>query len=168
MGETWQGRFASALLAGGVDRAAIVPDYRLQGIEDALRAAACPVRSLPREEECVAWASGCRAAGGAPVVLMQCSGLGNALNALGSLAVPYGLAVPLVVSMRGTLGERNPSQLPMGRATRPLLEALGIQVFSLRAAGEVETVVAGVLALCRDARQTAAVLLEPELGGGRA
>ena len=52
-----------------------------------------------------------------PLVLMQCSGLGNALNALGSLAIPYGLGFPLVLSMRGTLGERNPSQMPLGRTT---------------------------------------------------
>ena len=50
-------------------------------------------------------------------VLMQNSGLGNALNAFGSFAIPYGIGVPLVLSMRGTLGEANPSQVPMGRAT---------------------------------------------------
>jgi sulfopyruvate decarboxylase subunit alpha len=35
--------------------------------------------------------------------------------------------MPLVISMRGTLGESNPAQVPMERATRALLEALTIQ-----------------------------------------
>ena len=84
---------------------------------------------LLQEEECVAHAGGQVLAGGRPAVLMQCSGLGNALNALASFVIPYGLGIPLVISMRGTLGERNPAQMPMGRATATVLGALGIQAF---------------------------------------
>ena len=40
---------------------------------------------------------GYRAAGGMPLVLMQSSGLGNSLNALGSLVIPYGLGFPVVI-----------------------------------------------------------------------
>jgi sulfopyruvate decarboxylase TPP-binding subunit len=95
---------------------------------------------------------------------MQCSGLGNAVNALASLAVPYGLGFGLVLSMRGTLGERNPSQVPLGRATVRLLALLGIQSFSIRSAADVVRVVDGALALSHEARQVAAIVLEPELG----
>jgi sulfopyruvate decarboxylase subunit alpha len=98
---------------------------------------------------------------------MQSSGLGNAINALGSLAVPYRLGIPLVVSMRGTLGEANPSQVPMGRAAAPLLSALGIQAFSLRAAEAAHDATDGVLTLAYDAGECAALMLEAELGGGR-
>jgi sulfopyruvate decarboxylase subunit alpha len=42
-----------------------------------------------------------------------------------------GIGMPLVISMRGTLGESNPAQVPMGRATRALLEALTIQSLPL-------------------------------------
>jgi sulfopyruvate decarboxylase TPP-binding subunit len=97
---------------------------------------------------------------------MQSSGLGNAINALGSLAVPYRLGIPLVVSMRGTLGEANPSQIPMGRATAPLLGALGIQAFSLRSAAAVRQATYGALTLAYEAGECAALLLEAELGGG--
>jgi sulfopyruvate decarboxylase TPP-binding subunit len=165
---TWQERVADALLAGGVEAAAIVPDTRLGPIEERLRAAGCAVRTLTREEECVAYAAGRRAAGGLPAVLMQCSGLGNALNAVGSLLVPYGYGVPLVVAMRGTLGERNPAQLPVGRAARELLAALGVQSFSVRTADDVDEVVGGVVAMAAHGRATAAAILEPQLGGGRA
>ncbi len=83
----------------------------------ALERRASRVRTLTREEECIGYACGYAAAGGRTAVLMQCSGLGNALNALGSFAIPYAIGIPLVLSMRGTLGEENPAQVPMGRAT---------------------------------------------------
>jgi sulfopyruvate decarboxylase TPP-binding subunit len=98
---------------------------------------------------------------------MQSSGLGNAANALGSLAIPYGLTVPLVISMRGTRGEPNPAQVTMGESTVPLLTALGILTFSIRSETEVDPVARNALALCYESSLPTAILLEPELGGGR-
>jgi sulfopyruvate decarboxylase alpha subunit len=166
-GLDWQRAIAETLVARRVTVAAYVPDTRLQGILHTLAVHGVLMRSLTREEECVGYAAGQRIAGGRPVVLMQSSGLGNALNALGSLAVPYRLGIPLLISMRGTLGEANPSQIPMGRATVPLLGALGIQAFSVRSAAAAQQVMDGVLTLAFDAGGCAALILEPELGGGR-
>jgi len=166
-GLDWQHGLADVLAARGVTAAAYVPDTRLQGILAALAGHGIRMRSLTREEECVGYAAGERIAGGRPVVLMQSSGLGNAINALGSLAVPYRLGIPLVVSMRGTLGEANPSQVLMGRAAVPLLSALGIQTFSLRSGAAVRQTTDGVLTLAYDAGECAALMLEAELGGGR-
>ena len=165
---TWQTVVADALADRGVTVAAYVPDSRLQGVLLRLDERGVRLRSLTREEECVGYAAGVRAAGGSPVVLMQSSGLGNAVNALGSFAVPYRLGIPIVVSMRGTLGEANPSQVPMGRATVPLLSALGIQAFSLRSPAEAWQLTDGVVTMAYDAGECAALLLEAELGGGRA
>jgi sulfopyruvate decarboxylase subunit alpha len=159
----WQADLARSLVAGGIEIAAWVPDKRLAPIAEALADEGVPVRTLTREEECVGYAAGFRAAGGTPLVLMQCSGLGNSLNAIGSLAVPYGLGFPVVLSMRGTLGERNPSQVPLGRATVGMLALLGIQAFSLRSPRDVAAVVDGVLALAHGAGQVSAIVLEPEL-----
>ena len=124
----WQRAIAGAIAEARVDTVVYIPDARLRGIVSALDGPA--TRILTREEECIAYASGQLAVGRRAMVLMQCSGLGNALNALGSLSIPYELMPPIVLSMRGTLGEGNPAQVPMGRATRPMLEALGIQVSS--------------------------------------
>ena len=101
----------------GIEVATWVPDKRLAPIGDRLVSRGIPLRTLTREEECFGYAAGYRAAGGMPLVLLQCSGLGNSINAIGSLVVPYGLGFPVVLSMRGTLGERNPSQMPL--AARP-------------------------------------------------
>jgi sulfopyruvate decarboxylase alpha subunit len=162
----WQLAIADTLTARGVTVAAYVPDTRLQGILSRLADNGVRMRSLTREEECVGYAAGQRIAGQRPVVLMQSSGLGNALNALGGLAVPYRLGLPLVVSMRGTLGEANPSQIPLGRATVQLLGALGVQAFSLRSPTAAVHATAGMLTLAFEAGECAALMLEAELGGG--
>ena len=165
-GGTWQAELARALAEGGVEAAAWVPDKRLAPIAEALAAASVPVRTLTREEECVGWAAGFRAAGGTPLVLMQCSGLGNSLNAVGSLVVPYGLGFPLVLSMRGALGERNPAQMALGRAAVPMLELLGIQAFRLRRPEDAGMLARGALSVADGARQLAPIVLEPELDMG--
>ncbi len=164
---SWQLAIADTLKARGVTVAVYVPDTRLQGILSRLSDHGVLMRSLTREEECVGYAAGQRIAGKRPVILMQSSGLGNALNALGSLAVPYRLGLPLVISMRGSLGEANPSQIPLGRAAPHLLAALGIQAFSLRNSAAAAQLTDGTLTLAYEAGECAALMLEPELGGGR-
>lgn len=163
----WQLAIADTLTAQGVTVAAYVPDTRLQGILFRLADNGVRMRSLTREEECIGYAAGQRIAGKRPVVLMQSSGLGNALNALGSLAVPYRLGLPLVISMRGTLGEANPSQVPLGRAAAQFLRALGVQAFSLRTATAAVQATTGALTLAFEAGECAALMLEAELGGSR-
>jgi len=59
-------------------------------------------------------------------VMLQSSGLGNSLNAITSLLVPYKIPVLIVVSMRGDAGEWNDAQVPMGRAVRPICDAVAI------------------------------------------
>jgi sulfopyruvate decarboxylase subunit alpha len=165
-GATWQDALGRALVRGGVEAAAWVPDKRLAPIAAALAAEHRAPHTLTREEECIGWAAGFRAAGGMPLVLVQCSGIGNALNAIGSLAVPYGLGFPLVVSMRGALGERNPAQMGLGRTTVAMLRLLGIQSFSLRRPEDVDVVASGALAVAGGARELAPIILEPELDMG--
>jgi len=158
---SWQTTLADAL-SDGVDVVAWVPDRRLSPVVDALEERV-RVRILTSEEACVGYAAGVRAAGGMPAVLFQSSGLGNCLNALGSLAVPYGLAFPIALSMRGTLGEENPSQTLLGKSAAPLLHALGIQTFSVATAEAIPVLVQGALSLARGGRELATLLLEPEL-----
>jgi sulfopyruvate decarboxylase alpha subunit len=160
---TWQQALADALIEAGVEVALWVPDKRLAPIGTRLTEREIPLRTLTREEECFGYAAGFRAAGGLPVVLAQCSGLGNSLNAIGSLVVPYGLAFPVVLSMRGTLGERNPAQMPLGRATNGMLEALGVQAFPLQRAEDAAKVVKGAVAVAEGARVLAPILLEAGL-----
>jgi sulfopyruvate decarboxylase subunit alpha len=160
---TWQQRLADELIEAGVEVAAWVPDKRLAPIADRLAQRGVPLRTLTREDECFGYAAGHRAAGGTPLVMIQCSGLGNSLNAIGSLVIPYGLGFPVVISMRGTLGERNPSQMPLGRTTVAMLEALGVQAFPLASPDAVARVAKGAVDVADGARVLAPILLEAEL-----
>lgn len=163
---SWQEALAGALVAAGIEAACWVPDRRLSPIVASLEDLDVPVHTLTREEECIGYAAGFRAAGGAPAVLIQCSGLGNSFNALGSLAIPFGLGFVIVLSMRGTLGERNPAQVELGRNTQAMLALFGIQTFSISSVTDVPAVVRGAYALADGARQVVALVLEPELEAG--
>jgi sulfopyruvate decarboxylase subunit alpha len=79
-----------------------------------------------REEEAFGIAAGLYLGGRRPAVMLQSSGLGNSLNALTSLLIPYRIPALIIVSMRGDEGEWNSAQVPMGRAVRAILDAIGI------------------------------------------
>src|SRR3989442_2608312 len=79
---------------------------------------------LSTEEEGIGLAAGAWLGGERSVLLMQSSGVGNVINVLGTVKE---CRFPLVtlVTMRGEEGEFNPWQVPMGQATRAVLEAMG-------------------------------------------
>jgi phosphonopyruvate decarboxylase len=69
------------------------------------------------------------ATGRIPLVYMQNSGQGNALNPLVSLADPevYGIPLLLIIGWRGEPGEKDePQHSKQGNVTLPLLDVLGI------------------------------------------
>ena len=118
-----------------------------------------------REEEAVGIVTGMYLGGQRGAMLIQNTGLGNSLNALGSLALAYRIPFPLVISLRGELGEFNPGQLHMGRAVTGCLDALGIQHFTLRYEHEVEVVLEGALKTCYTAQEPLAILISAQLTG---
>lgn len=81
---------------------------------------------MSREDNALALAAGCALAGRSPVALMQNSGLGQAVNVLASLVVPYRIPLLLVVSLRGTPPDTTAENLGMGRLTTTVLTDLGL------------------------------------------
>jgi sulfopyruvate decarboxylase subunit alpha len=79
-----------------------------------------------REEEAFGIAAGLYLGGVKPSVMLQSSGLGNSLNALTSLLLPYKIPALIIISMRGDAGEWNDAQVPMGRAVRAICDAIGL------------------------------------------
>jgi sulfopyruvate decarboxylase subunit alpha len=118
-----------------------------------------------REEEAVGVLSGLFLGGQRGAMLIQSSGLGNTLNALGSLAMAYRIPFPLLVSLRGEFGEFNPAQLHMGRAVPGCLDALTIRHVTLRSETHLETIVAGALKTCFTAEEPFGLLLSALLTG---
>jgi sulfopyruvate decarboxylase subunit alpha len=94
-----------------------------------------------REEEAFGIAAGLYLGGARPTVVLQSSGLGNSLNALTSLFIPYQIPALIVISMRGDEGEWNAAQVPMGRAVRPILDSIGIPHATARGADETAALV---------------------------
>lgn len=82
--------------------------------------------TVAREDNAVGLAAGAALAGRAATVLMQNSGLGQAVNALASLVVPYEIPVLLVVSLRGTDADDTPENAVMGVLSEQLLDLMNI------------------------------------------
>ncbi|MDD3984347.1 MAG: sulfopyruvate decarboxylase subunit alpha [Methanobacterium sp.] len=85
---------------------------------------------VTREEEGFGICAGAFMGGKSPAMLMQNSGLGNSVNVLASLFELYKLPVMIIVSHRGTEGEFMSAQIPMGKATPKVLDALTIPYFN--------------------------------------
>ena len=98
---------------------------------------------------------------------MQSSGFGNCLNALASLCIPCRIPIPMFINMRGEIGEFNIAQVAMGRATRPILDVLGIPYFTLDSDDRLMQRVTGALTLCHASRQPLALCMTPMLHGGK-
>ena len=124
----WASGVCAGIHAAGSRDVVYVPDnplsHVLRELDDRFR----DIRLLlaTREEEAFGIAAGLYLGGRLPTVMLQSSGLGNSLNAVTSLLLPYQIPVLVVVSMRGDAGEWNAAQVPMGRAVRSIFDAIGV------------------------------------------
>ena len=119
---------------------------------------------LSTEEEGIGLAAGAWLGGARSVLLMQSSGVGNVINALGTIKE---CRFPLVtiVTMRGEEGEFNPWQVPMGQATRTVLEAMGTVVHRPVTADEIAPTVNAALRLAYNSYASVAVLISQRVIG---
>jgi sulfopyruvate decarboxylase subunit alpha len=85
---------------------------------------------VTREEEGFGICAGAYLGGKKTTILMQNSGLGNSVNVLASLYKLYQLPILMIISHRGTEGEFMNAQVPMGKATTGVLDALEIAYFN--------------------------------------
>ncbi|VVB72482.1 Sulfopyruvate decarboxylase subunit alpha [uncultured archaeon] len=147
----------------GIDFAASVPCINLQQLLH-LVALDPEIKHVPvtREEEGVGLCAGAWMGGKRPALLMQNSGLGNSINALASLDLLYGIPLLLIISHRGIKGEPIVGQVPMGRMTPGLLDAMQIRHFSPASAGAACETVACAWRLAKSEHKPAAVLLDLE------
>ena len=119
---------------------------------------------LTTEEEGVAISVGAWLGGQRSVLLLQSSGVGNCINML-SLPVIGRFPFLMLVTMRGEWAEFNPWQVPMGRATQPALEAIGVRVMRADKPDDLVETVEAAAALAYEADQQVAVLIGQRLLG---
>lgn len=124
------------------------------------------VVTLTSEEEGVGLLAGAWAGGRKGVLLMQSSGVGNCINAL---ALPIVCRIPFltIVSMRGEWGEFIPWQVPMGKGTPGVLEAMDVDVFRADRQDEVGYTVDAAAKYAFNTRRSAAVLLSQRMIGAK-
>jgi sulfopyruvate decarboxylase alpha subunit len=119
---------------------------------------------LSTEEEGVGLAAGAWLGGQRSVLLMQSSGVGNIINALGMVR-ECRFPLLILVTMRGENGEFNPWQVPMGQATPGVLRAMGVAVHEVSAAADVAGQVEASLRIAHGSYCAAAVLIAQRLIG---
>jgi sulfopyruvate decarboxylase alpha subunit len=125
------------------------------------------VVTLSREEEGVGVLTGAYLGGTRGALLLQSSGFGNTINALGSLALPYQIPFVMLISERGGYLEHNIVQIAGGTAGPKVLDALAIQVFDLRRADEVAFAADKGAHHAFVARRPVALTITTQLSGGK-
>ena len=113
-----------------------------------------------REDAALGVAAGAYLAGRTPVVIMQNSGLGVSLNALGSLHFLYRIPALLLVTWRGYQAEDAPEHLVMGEVLPRLLELFGVP-FRAPLPEALEADVDWAAARLRETRRPVALVVRP-------
>ena len=118
---------------------------------------------LAKEEEGVGISAGAHFAGVRSAMLMQNHGFLAAINGIVSFAQLYKIPLLMLISYRGSFGERDPWQTQGGGVTEPLLRALGIPYSLLDSPETVEKRIRQGQTLAASSLQPVALLLTRDL-----
>jgi sulfopyruvate decarboxylase alpha subunit len=163
----WPAELYRLLKAAGVRQVSYVPDAGHARLIDLFAADSEIVSNvLTTEEEGIAIAAGAWLGGVRSVLLLQSSGVGNCINML-ALATVSRFPLLLLVTMRGEWAEFNPWQVPMGQATEPALNAIGVRTFRADTPADLLEITAAAATLAFEADQQVAVLLSQRLLGAK-
>ena len=155
----WADQIYKTLKAAGVRQVGYVPDAGHKRLIELCRSDAdLKAVVLSTEEEGVGLAAGAWLGGARSALLMQSSGVGNCINALGMMR-ECRFPLLMLVTMRGQFGEFNPWQVPMGQATAGVLSAMGVMVHEAKTAREIAPTVDAAARLAFGSYQSVAVLI---------
>ena len=118
---------------------------------------------LAKEEEGVGISAGAHLAGVKSAMLMQNHGFLASVNGIVSCAQLYRIPLLMLISARGTFGERDPWQTEGGGVTEHVLEALRIPFDRLESQDEVARKLSKAQTLAYAASRPVALLLGRDL-----
>ena len=118
---------------------------------------------LAKEEEGVGISAGAHMAGVKSAMLMQNHGFLASVNGIVSCAQLYRIPLLMLISDRGSFGERDPWQTEGGGVTAHVLDALRIPYDRLDAPAHVATKIAKAQTLAYSASRPVALLLGRDL-----
>jgi len=154
-------RFVDRLLAHGFDFFVGVPCSLVRTLLAELERRGIYLGET-REDAALGVAAGAYLGGRTPVVLMQNSGLGVALNALASLHLLYRIPCLVIVTWRGHEGKDAPEHLVMGEVMPRLLDLFGIP-FRAPERDALEADVGWAAATIRETGKPVALVIRPGL-----
>ena len=163
--ESWPEEIYKTLKDAGVRQVGYVPDAgHKRLIELCLADKEMRAVVLSTEEEGIGLTAGAWLGGERSALLLQSSGVGNCINALGTTR-ECRFPLLMLITMRGQKGEFNPWQVPMGQATPTVLEAMGVVVHEANAAEEIAPIVDAAARLAFGSYQAVAVLISQAVIG---
>ena len=118
---------------------------------------------LAKEEEGVGISAGAHFAGVKSTMLMQNHGFLAAINGIVSFAQLYKIPLLMLISHRGTFGERDPWQTEGGRVTEDVLRALNIPFEKMAEPAQVTRHISWAQTLAESSLHPVALLLMREL-----
>src|SRR5580765_3828947 len=118
---------------------------------------------LAKEEEGVGISAGAHFAGVKSAMLMQNHGFLASINGIVSFAHLYKIPLLMLISYRGSFGERDPWQTQGGNVTEALLRAMGIPYSFLDGVENVEKRIRQAQTLAESSLQPVALLLTRDL-----
>lgn len=118
---------------------------------------------LAKEEEAVGISAGAHFAGVKSALLMQNHGFLAAINGIVSYAHLYKIPLLMLISYRGSFGEKDPWQTQGGNVTEPLLRALRIPYIFLDGVDTVKKRIRQAQILAESSLQPVAILLMRDL-----
>jgi sulfopyruvate decarboxylase alpha subunit len=163
--DSWPDQVFRTLKEAGVRQVGYVPDAGHKRLIE-LCLADRELRSvvLSTEEEGIGLAAGAWLGGARSALLMQSSGVGNCINALGMMR-ECRFPLLVLITMRGQFGEFNPWQVPMGQATPGVLSAMGVVVHEANTAAQIAPAVDTAARLAYGSYQAVAVLISQAVIG---
>jgi sulfopyruvate decarboxylase subunit alpha len=118
---------------------------------------------LAKEEEGVGISAGAHFAGVKSAMLMQNHGFLASINGIVSFAHLYKIPLLMLISYRGSFGERDPWQTQGGNVTEPVLRALGIPYVVLDTVETLKKRIRHAQTLAESSLQPVATLLTRNL-----
>lgn len=118
---------------------------------------------LAKEEEGVGISAGAHFAGVKSAMLMQNHGFLASINGIVSFAHLYKIPLLMLISYRGSFGERDPWQTQGGNVTEALLRAMGIPYSFLDEISSAEKRIRQAQTLAESSLQPVALLLTRDL-----
>jgi sulfopyruvate decarboxylase alpha subunit len=154
-------RFVDRLVARGIDFFTGVPCSLVASVISELERRGL-YRGDTREDAALGVAAGAYLGGCLPMVVMQNSGLGVSLNALGSLHLLYEIPALLLITWRGYEGKDAPEHLIMGDVLPDLLDLFRIP-YRVPVAESIEGDIDWAVTLLHSSRKPVALVVRPGL-----